>query len=707
MKRNVLLVTSIVLLSGVSQVSAQNVSLRCGEVFKKINLAQLPKDLSPFPEQPALIKSLSEKNIERLKKSNMAATEAEIKALGYKQAMQEIPFQNGSVFIEGGHLVWKKPNGVVVRLVDKDNHKDRGIANILISPDGKKVAYSTTLSGSDQHVWYIQSIATKSRLLVDEPILVRMDGFSWGQDSNTVYFSHFAKVEDANAGTQPFVKVRSLNLKTKKITDIFSSGERENFAIYDVDGGKTLLAHRILGPGAGIKALLSVYRGDRQKDGSLQWTPIIAPNSTIGHFLGVIQKDRQDFAVMHTNQLGSTYGITLVPLATSGGFAKPVSVVAAPSGKVLHNSQMHQGRLFLEYYDPKSLETSFKVVDANSGKVESNVRFSDYGVLNHGTLSLPVSFSGNTVTMKYVDVLNNVRVFSYDLQKKSLTALANPEANPFDASRVRVATSSFKSADGTVVRGLKIFPVDAQGAAVKPKFFFLKAYGMIGIKYAAEPLEAQLTVSRGGVYFVPEIRGGAGPNAMWQVTGARDFNLRYQDMAAAAKFITQQDAAYAKYGFDPKDVVIFLGRSYNGSGMLNMAARYSEMARLYVSVVPVWDTKLQLREGRFGVIAHSDYFPKIDPVTGKMILDAEFFDNIEQHNPANLLTKIPKDQKLIVYTGGRDDRVDLVGVEENYIGILSNHLGDGLSYIQNPTASHGPRWYFEELFTEIDLLFPK
>ncbi|MBY0385944.1 S9 family peptidase, partial [bacterium] len=514
-------------------------------------------------------------------------------------------------------------DGKLVMLVDKLEHPDRGIDKILVSPDGKKVAYSTTLSASDQHVWYVKSIEEQSRHLINDPLLVRMDGFSWGQNSNIVYFSHFGKIEDVIAKKAPIHTIRSMDLKTGKIRDVFNHNEHANFAVFDVDGGNTLLAHRILGPGSGIKALLSVYKGQKQRDGSYSWSPLIAPNSTIGNFLGVISKNGESYALMHTDQFGKKYGIAEIPLSAKSPGVGLSSVVDPQKRLVLHNSQMHQGKLFLEYFDPVNLRSSMYVADAATGVVEKVIRFSDYGVLNNGALSLPVSFNGPEVTFKYTDVLGNVRVFSYNLAKKSVEALKNPQSNPFNTANVRVAVESFKSQDGTTIRGLKMYPVDAAGNPVKPKFFFMKSYGMIGIKYVAEPLEAQLVLQRGGVYFVPEVRGGAGPDSNWQVQGARDFNLRYQDMMAAATYITQKDPMYVQYKFDPKKDLIALGRSYNGAGILNVAARYPEMAKMFVSVVPLWDPSRSLNEQPFGVIAHSDYFPNVNPKTGELILDAD------------------------------------------------------------------------------------
>ncbi len=703
MNSGTLIVTIFALFAFVLPFDAK--ALSCLKVFQKPKVASLPKQLEAFPEQSEFIKALSEQNLARLKQANFLEVETQIKALGYKQAVQETHFQHGSFYIDGGHLVWKKTDGSLVRLVDKDEHPDRGITFTAVSPDGKKIAYSTTLSGSDQHVWYVKSISDQSQHLLKEPILVRMDGFTWGQDSKTVYYSRFSQIDKVITGLEPIVEVRSRDLKTGRDQLVFDHNKRANYAIYDVDGGKNLIAHRILGPGAGIKALLSVYRGQKQKDGSYKWSPLIAVNSTIGHFLGVIRKDGKKYVVMHTDQLGKTYSITMVPLNQSSRSARPISVVSAKVNLVLHNSQMHEGKLFLEYYNPYTLQSQMTVVDALTGNIEKQIRFSDHGVLNHGSLSLPTSFLGGEVTFKYTDVLNGVRVFSYNLKTKSLKVLQNPGVNPFDASRVRVATSAFKSVDGKVVRGLKIFPVDAGGTPVKPRFFFVKSYGMIGIKYAAEALEAQMVLQRGGVYFAADIRGGAGTSSQWQVEGSQNFHLRYGDMKAASKYISEQDPMYASYRFKAEDMVVMLGRSYNGSGMLNMAALHSEAARVFVSVVPVWDNQYQLEKGRFGILSHSDFFPKVDPTTGALILDQAFYANVAEHNPANLLTKIPSHKSLIVYTGGRDDRVDQISIEETFVRLLQGQLGDNFHYIQNPTASHGPRWYFEELFTELDLIF--
>lgn len=679
---------------------------QCSQLLKRIEVAKLPADLVDFPVQSPWIKAESEKNIDRLQKANMPAVEAQMKALSYKQAVQETHFQKGSIYVEAGSLMWKNLKGDVTMLVDKLEHPDRGITSLSISPDGNKVAYSTTLSGSDQHVWYIKSVSAQPRSLLQDPLLVRMDGFSWGKDSKTVYYSQFAAIEKVVAGAAPIQVVRSRNLNTGKDRLVFDHGFRANFAVFDVDGGQTLIAHRILGPGSGIKALLSIYKGVRASDGSYKWSTVIEPNRLLGHFLGVIQKDGVDFVVMQTNQFTKRYGISMVPLQHSGkGLATQIKVFSPPANLVLHNSQMHQGQLFLEFYNPKNLKSSLQIVDVTSGTVIETIRFSKLGLLDIGSLGLPVSFNGGDVTVKYTDVLGGAVVLSYNLKSRRYKALANPEVNPFNSKNARVSVESYPSVGGVTVRAIKIYPVDGNGKPVKPKFFMLKSYGMIGIKSAAEPVEAQLTLARGGVYIVPDIRGGAGPNSEWQVAGSRDFDLRFADINATAIYMTKHDPMYAKYGFETKDVTVLVGRSYNGSGVLEMAARFPQLAKMFVAIVPVWDFEAQLKESRFGVLAHSDRFPDINPITGDLDLNAQFWGNVAKNNPARLLADIPKDSQLYVFTGGRDDRVDQLHLEEGFARFLLEQLGDSFHYIQNPTASHIPRWYMEEMFTEIDLVF--
>lgn len=697
------LVTFLVILSASLHSVAAS---QCSQLFKRIEIAKLPQGLVEFPEQSPWIKTTSEKTLQRLQKSNLAAVEAQIKAQSYKQAVVENNFQNGSLYVEAGNLVWKNRKGEVQLLVDKLEHPDRGITNIAISPDGKKVAYSTTLSGSDQHVWYIKSIASQSRSLLQEPLLVRMDGFSWGKDSETVYYSHFAKIEKVVDGSEPIQVVRVRNLKTGKDRMIFDHGFRANFAIFDVNGGQTLIAHRILGPGAGIKALLMMYKGERKSDGSYHWTALVEPNRWMGHFLGTINKGGVEYAVMQNNHFTKRYGISMVPLKSEGrGLSAQIKVFTPPAHFVVHNSQMHQGHLFLEFYNPKTLQTRWQIVDAHTGKLLENVAFSDYGLLNLGSMGLPVSFNGGDVTVKYTDVLGGAVVLSYNLKTRKLQALANPEANPFNSKNVRVSVVSYPSKDGVTVRAMKMYPVDAQGKPVKPKFFLLKSYGMIGIKSAAEPLEAQMTLLRGGVYVAPDIRGGAGPNSDWQVAGSRDFDLRFADVEATAHYMTKVDPMFAKYNFASKDVTVLVGRSYNGSGVLEMAARFPTLAKMFISVVPVWDFEAQLNESRFGVLAHSDRFPDIHPVTGDLDLNGQFWANVAKNNPARLLHQIPEGTDLYVYTGGRDDRVDQLHLEQGYAQQLAAQLGNHFRYIQNPTASHAPRWYMDRMFAEIDLMF--
>jgi protease II len=705
------LATSGVLITAVSARS-ENVKRNC-EFLLTTSVPPLPRDLVQFPPQTKWMEETTADSLNRIGLDNISAADAKLKSFNYKKAIQKLSFQRGNIYNDGGNLIWETSQGEKVTLADKANHPGRGITAISISPDGSKVAYSTTLNSSDQHVWYVKTISRRSRHILAKPILVRMDGFSWSKDNRTVYYSHFSKIEDVLAGRAPIDTIRSRDIFSGKDLEVFDHGFAANFAIADVDGGNTLIAHRILGPGSGIKALLSVYLGKRKTDKNgnaiYDWKPLIEPNSVIGHFLGLTTLDGHAYAIMQSNRFSPRYGIVGVPIHGPLNSTPEAVDILVPSSKyVLHNSQMIQDRLFLEYFDPKTLESVMRVVNVHTPKqVEKEIKFSDYGLLNNGTLNLPASFNGPEVTFRYEDVLNNIRIFSYNLANKSVQALANPEPNPFDTSGVRVEVVSYPSQDGTIVRALKIYKLNKIGKVERPKFIFAKAYGMIGIKYANEPSETLLSLDAGGMYFVMDIRGGAGANSNWQVQGSRNFDLRFQDIAAGIHYLTKLDPTFKGFNLDPKESVVLLGRSYNGSGVLEMAAKYKDLARIYVSVAPVLDTTRQMHEARFGVIAHSDRFPKLDPDTHDLILDDAYWASVEQHNPSSMINNIPGEQEVMIFTGGSDDRIDGLTYEEGIVRKHRDHLGSNLFYLHNMQASHVTRWYFEEVFGRIYSVFGK
>jgi hypothetical protein len=682
--------------------------MTCIQFLTPFKVATIPAGSVKFSGPSQLIQETSEATYKRFKKSQIKAVENQLKSLSYKQALQTIAFQNGEVFVEAGHLFWRHKNGFKQLLVRKEEHPERTIKNILISPDGEKIAYSTTLNDSDQNFWYVKSLTSKPKMLLKKPILVRIDGFSWGQDSETLYYSHFSPLKKAMSGAQPIQVVRSRNIVTEEDKLVFDHGFKANFAVQDIDQGKVLIAHRVLGPASGIKTSLLIYKGVLQSNGTYKWTALIRPNKYLGHFLGIRTVRNKQYVVMQNDRFSKRYGISMVSIddPSSQVFSEQRNIFVPEQDFVLHNSQMHDGKIFLEYYNSKKLTTSLKVFDLERNSIINNLKFSDFDLKDHGAMSLPVSFDGAKVSFKYTDVLGNARVFVYNPIDNTFSALKNPEKNPFDTTGVKIVPFSYFSEDGTEIYSLKIFKTDQSEHVTKPKFFLIKSYGMIGIKHVAEATEAQMTLLRGGVYVVPDIRGGAGPSSDFQKQGAQNFELRFSDVRALSHHITELDPDFSRFNLKAEDSVIIEGRSYMGSGTLTIAALYSRIGKMFFSIVPVWDAEQTLIDGRFGIFSHSDRFPDPNSMTGDLDIHTDFLNEVKKYNPARLLERIPKGTKLYVYTGGLDDRVDQYQIEDKFVRRLLDHLGSDFQFIQDPKASHGTRWYFKQMFMEIDLVFP-
>jgi len=586
-------------------------------------------------------------------------------------------FSKGNLYIAKQGLVWQSGDEKEVLLVSGQSFLEgHALSGFLISPDSSKVAYFTTFQGQDLRHWNVVPIQSGAKPLLSQPILNRMDGFSWSQKSDGLYYTHFYDKEDVKKGLKPILDLRYRDLESQTDKVVFDPKLAENFGIADLDGGTHLIAYRLLNPSLGIKTTFSMYLGTLNPEGNYSWEKAYPRNKIVGVFLGVYNK----MPVILTSGEGDHYGVSAVDVLNGG---KVNSLVSARPDQVLHTAELVGGNLVLQYHTLWEQEVSIEIHSLKDGR-STKVNMKDLGLTPFGNLSrFEFGPGGKLARAVFSDVATGDHVLEMNIKENSVVVLENLEPLDFASSMIRQDLVRIGTKNGDTITG-RLY---RRGGGNIPSFVVLRYYGWISIKNSPEPREVQMALELGGAYFTVELPGGGERGADWFIDGSRNRLKMVGLISEASTYIR------SVLNLGPERVVA-TGRSWGGLTSLVLAAKHGRNFGIINSVVPVLDIRDMFENSWFGRISHSDFAPYIDE-EGDYLLDKDFYDRIDGISPVNLVNEIPKGLNLNLFTSGLDDRVDQGGQLESQLAFdLSDRVGnENFSYHRSIKGSHSGRFY--------------
>ncbi len=624
-------------------------------------------------------------------KNSSASVEAKVNELvksRYAELVNKTPprsisFSQGEIYIADKKLNWRDIEGKVTVLVDGSTLElGYSIDGFVISPDNLKVAYYISYRGQDLWKWNVVAISTNPQIWLNDPAQTRMQNFDWNTSSSGFYYSYFHSKEDVAAGKQPITEVRYRDVFGQDVL-VFDHGLAENFGLYDIDGGHTLAAYRLLNPGVGIKTTFSLYKGVKQQDGTYLWEVAYPRNQFVGIALGVY--DQKVFAL--TSQFGDTYGVVAVDIKNNN---RVMEIVPARPNQVLHTATLAGNQLVLQYHSIPEQNVSL-VIRSLSDQSEKTISMSGLGLTSYGDLErFKFAPGATTSTAAYADVFLGNQELKLDLAAGNVEVLPNLATMNFDSQQMEQRLISFTASDGREITGRLYTRKDNE-----PKFVYIRHYGWISIKNSPEVREVLMAIDLGGAYFTVDLPGGGERGATWYRDGASN---RLQSM----KYIAEASEHLQNLLLVGPEKIVLMGRSWGGLTSLLMASYFPQHFGMINSVVPIIDVRDMFANGWFGRIAHSDLDPKIDR-HGNYVLDGEFNNYVSRLNPAEQIDQIPSSVRLNLFTSGLDDRVDGdSSIESNYAYTLSQKLGDErFDYHRIVEGNHAARYYQILIFSLI------
>ncbi len=602
-------------------------------------------------------------------------------------------FSRGQIHQDARGLVWTTLTGKDIVVVERKQLKDRqSLGSFAISPDGDKLAYATTYLGQDLKSWQVVTLSAQPRVLLQQPVVNRMEDLRWNQESTGLYYSYWYPKEDVKKGLSPMVECRFRHVLTQVDKKVWDHGLAENFAIAEQANGE-LIAHRLLNPAAGIKTTFSMYRGQKNARGQFQFTSIYPRNQYVGFFLGLWQKQ----GLILSQEAGDYYGVVAV---SSDGERR--TLVPARHNEVLHTARLHQNTLILQYHNRHTQHVFLEQWNLKTGQ-RQRFALADLGLTPFGSLSNFHWGPGATrARASFADVALGHQTLELRLQTHKdtpaqLRVLAPEQPLDFNARHMKIERFAMLAKDGTPLNGYVFTRKDRP-----PTFGFIRHYAFISIKNAPEPREVQMVLEAGGAYLTLELPGGGEGGANWFLKGSRH-------RLTSVDYITEAAAHLRSQWQLPNERIAVLGRSWGGMTSLLLAARAGEQFGPIHAVVPVLDLKGVFENGWFGRISHSDFAPDIDR-SGNYILDSAFWKRTYQLNPVEQLRYMSAQTQLRVFTNGLDDRIDQENLISRFMARTREQLAPGhFRHYDYNLAHHGSRDYqidvIKGLLQDFDLTY--
>jgi prolyl oligopeptidase len=502
-----------------------------------------------------------------------------------------------------------------------------------VSPDGKLLAYGISQGGADWQTIHVREIATGQER-PDTIEWFRFSSPSWTKDSQGFFYSRFPEPPKGQELSAELLHHRLYyhRLGEPQSKDLLIY-ERPDHPRWFVGGGVTE---------DGRFLLVSVSEGSEPK------------NRLYYADLGDPRKPRVDapiVAIMDDNIA------RLDPIGNRGDTLFVFTDLDAPRRKVVAiDPRLRTGRAGWKTIVPET-ENALEQAVAAGGKifaaylVDVKSRIDVYSLegAREGSVALPGTGTaaalsgredGDELFFAFSSQLSPTTIYRYDVRARSQAAFDPPPLR-FDAAAYETTQVFYKSRDGTRVpmflTARKGLPRDGKNP------LWLNAYG--GFTISMLPAYSPWVVAwleRGGVFAVPNLRGGGEYGEDWHHAGTRERKQNvFDDFIAAAEYLV------AERYTAPSRIVIEGG----SNGGLLVGAVMTQRPDLYAVALPAVGVMDMLRFHKFtgGASWTIEYGSADEPDAFKYIRAYSPLQNLKSGTcyPATLVTTADHDDRVV------------------------------------------------------------
>ncbi|MDQ6788959.1 MAG: prolyl oligopeptidase family serine peptidase [Acidobacteriota bacterium] len=500
------------------------------------------------------------------------------------------------------------------------------LSGMAISDDGNLMAYGLASAGSDWQEWHFRDVAT-GQDLPDVLKNIKFSGASWTKDEKGVFYSRFPEASDSS-------KLQAVNYYQKLYYHRLGTPQTEDALIYErpddkemsINGGVTEDGRwLIINVGKGTAPMNMVYYKDLTKTDSTVM-PLVDKLEADYSFIG---NDKSTF-YFRSDKDAPTGKVIAVDVSKKDRTWREI----IPQAKETLGSVDFINNQFVGNY-LKDAYTQIRIYDIN-GKFVRNVDLPGIGTAG--------GFAGkrfDTETFYSYSSFNAPpTIYRYDMRtgKSEVFRKADVKFNPDD---YEVKQVFYASKDGTKI---PMFIVNKKGIKLdgnNPTLLY--AYGGFNISLTPAFSVSRLAwLEMGGVYAVPNLRGGGEYGEEWHKAGTKLHKQNvFDDFIAAAEYLIAN-----KYTRPAK-----LAISGGSNGGLLIGATLNQRPELFAAALPAVGVMDMLRFHKFtiGRAWTSDY--------GSSEESAEQFKAIYAYSPLHNIRRGGRYPAVLVTTADHDDRV--------------------------------------------------
>lgn len=487
--------------------------------------------------------------------------------------------------------------------------------NLLdVVEDGSLIAYGVRVGGEDEVTVKFLDVATKKEL-PDVLPRARYQGVAVKNDRSGVFFSRLEK-------EGPRVFFHAMGSDLSKDEKLFGDGygPEKGLGVGLSDDNHYLLMVVSHGSAA---TKTEVYARDLASGGPI--VPIV--NDIEARFSADIAGDTM---YLETNWQAANGRVLAVNLKNP---ARDKWKEVVPAGKsAIQGVSTVGGRLFVRYLE--NVLPRIRIFDPQ-GKLQGEITFPSVGSAS----GLRGEWGKNEAFFTFTSFVTPPTIYRYDVEKGTREVWAK-ENVPVASDRFEVKQVKYASKDGTLIPMFLVHRKDIRLDGSSPAL--LTGYG--GFNLSETPgfsARAAIWVENGGVYALPNLRGGGEFGEDWHKAGmlAKKQNV-FDDFIGAAEWLI-------KNGYTSPSRLAISGGSNGG---LLVGAALTQRPELYAAVVCSYPLLDMVRYQKFLVAGYwvPEYGSGDNP---------EQFPFIHAYSPYHHVKAGTKYPAVLLITGDSDTRV--------------------------------------------------
>ncbi|NEQ30771.1 MAG: S9 family peptidase [Leptolyngbya sp. SIO4C5] len=540
-----------------------------------------------------------------------------------------------------------------------------------ISENGQYLAYGLSTAGSDWMEWFVREIETGEDLS-DRLQWIKFSGASWTHDHQGFFYSRYDEPDETT-------KLEAVNYYQKLYYHRLGTPQSEDELIYErpdqkewgfsggvTDDGRYL----VISVWQGTDPRNLVFYKDLQTPGS-ETVELISEFEAEYSFI-----DNEDSLFWFRTDLDAPKG-KLIAIDIAQQQTAQWQEIIPETEETLQSIGLLNHQFVVDYL--KDAYTTIKIFNLD-GTFVRNVDLPGIGSAG--------GFDGkreDTETFySYTSFTTPSTLYRYDMQTGKSTLFRQPQVN-FDPADYQTEQIFYTSADGTRI---PMFIVHKKGLVLDGQNPTL-LYGYGGFSVSITPgfsVSNLVWMELGGIYAVPNLRGGGEYGEDWHLTGTKLKKQNvFNDFIAAAEWLIAHNYTRA-------EKLAIMGGSNGG---LLVGACMSQRPDLFAAALPAVGVMDMLRFNQFtiGWAWESDY--------GSPQNEAEF-EALYAYSPLHNLKAGTQYPATLITTADHDDRVVPAHSFKFAAALQAAHQGEAPVMIRIETkAGHGAGKPTQKIIEEV------